>query len=233
MKCFVTAAIAIVLGSSSSPAATLHVDDFQAGTSTLGWQGGASPTYVANGGPSGAGDGSLQISTPAGGHLAAYNLGANWTGSLTAAGATAITVDMMSPQASAPLSMRAVLFGPGSTTNRWTTGSAQAVPNDGVWRSYTFSLSAAELVRASGSGTHAQLMTDTVRVMLRYDTGTPSATGPAVPSPGGTLYLDNIALVGVPEPGGARLALVLGLPAVWFGRRRRANAPRQRFSIPH
>jgi hypothetical protein len=183
--------------------AALHVDDFQSGT-ILGWAGGASPVLVNDGGPAGVGDKFLSISTPANGHLATFNDGTAWTGNLTSIGATQIKVDLMSPAASAPLPTRVVLFGPGSTAVRWTSTVAQTVPNDGVWRSYAFSLAEGDLTRVLGTATYPAMTADVVRVMLRFDPDTPSASGPLVPSPGGILNIDNVELAGAvvpPTPG--------------------------------
>lgn len=189
--------VAFILAASAfaapTAAATLHVDEFQTPPSTLGWVGGSSPTYVATGGPSGEGDGYLRISA-LNTNFAAYNESPEWIGSYESIDARYVTVDLMSPTTSAPLEMRLVLFGPGSTFDRWTSATAHAIPNDGVWRTYAFSMAAGDLTRVLGSGTHQQLMDSVVRVMLRHDPGTPSSTGTAVPSPGGVLNIDNVRL---------------------------------------
>lgn len=184
---------------SSADGAALHVDDFQTGATTLGWAGGSAPTRVGAGGPAGEGDAFLRVSTATGGHLATFNDGDAWTGDFSVIGAVAVTADLMSPVTSAPLQMRLVLFGPTSTGDRWTSTNSQLVANDGIWRSYSFSLAGADLTRVLGTGTYAQLQASTLRIMLRYDPGTPDATGPALPSPGGILNLDNIALTAPPD----------------------------------
>src|SRR5690606_10798213 len=130
-------------------AATLHVDEFQTPSSTLGWVGGSSPTYVATGGPSGEGDGFLRISA-LNANFATYNDSPDWIGSFESIGARYVIVDLMSPATSAPLEMRLVLFGPGSTFDRWTSVTAQAIPNDGVWRTYAFSMTADDMTRVFG-----------------------------------------------------------------------------------
>jgi hypothetical protein len=171
--------------------ATLHVDQFES-DNALGWTGGqdAPPTAQSSGGPTGAGDGYLRV-TSGGDNLATYNVGASWTGNLAAIGAAQIKVDMMSPSTSAALQMRIVLFGPTSPFERWTSVKPQAVLNDGVWRSYTFSLAQPDMVRVLGSDTYAQVMAGTSRVMLRHDPDPPSSAGTPV---NGILNLDNLQL---------------------------------------
>ncbi|MCC6492147.1 MAG: hypothetical protein IT424_03905 [Pirellulales bacterium] len=200
MKLFILGAALWGACGSWALAATLHVDDFQTGLATLGWAGGAAPTRIADGGPGGAGDAYLRISAGAGGHLATYNEAAAWVGDWGASGATAVTVDLMSPATSAPLAIRLVLFGPTSTFDRWTSVSAQSVPSDGVWRSYSFAIGPGDITRVIGGGTYEQLRASTLRVMLRHNPGSPSATGPPVASPGGMLNIDNITLAGSAEP---------------------------------
>jgi hypothetical protein len=188
------ACVAIIRLAAALPAATPHVDDFESGTTTLGWDGGASPTYISSGGPAGAGDAYLRTSAVTGGHLATFNMASQWTGNFTAISAAKVTVDMMAPASSAPLPIRLVLMSGTAGAIRWTSVSSQTVPNDGVWRPYTFSLAASDLALVFGSGTYSQLMTSVERTMLRYDPGSPDPTGPPVSAPGGVLNLDNIRL---------------------------------------
>jgi hypothetical protein len=184
-------------------AATLHTDDLQSGAS-VDWFGGASPTYVAAGGPAGAGDAFMQISTFPGGNLASYNFAARWTGDYTAIGAATISADLMAPPTSAPLPIRLVVMGPTSKYSRWDSVDFQTVPNDGVWRHYTFSLAESDLVQVENfvgpTATYANLMTGVERVMFRYDPDTPDASGTGVADPGGTLNLDNITLAAASTP---------------------------------
>jgi hypothetical protein len=198
-------AVLIPLACSVAHGATLHTDDFQTGTATLGWGGGASPTYLSTGGPAGAGDAFLQISTFPGGNLATYNLEPNWTGDFTSIGAATISADLMAPTTSAPLPIRLVLMGPTSKYIRWDSVNYQTVPNDGIWRHYTFSLAASDLVQVRNDvgpiGTYANLMADVDHVMFRYDPDAPSDTGTGVDDPnGGTLNLDNITLAAAATP---------------------------------
>ena len=176
--------------------AELHVDAFEDGT-TLGWSG-ASPMVISTGGPAGADDSFLQVvSHGAGGpgsRSAAFNQAPGWVGDFAATGATSIEFDMANFTTSAsPLDMRVVLFGPASTGNRFTSIESQTIPNDGVWRRYSFSLAESELMGVQGAATYDDLITNVVRVMFRHDAGGPSPVGTPIAA---TIGVDNIALVG-------------------------------------
>jgi hypothetical protein len=171
------------LVSTPAAAATLHTDTFNPPVvpgSTLGWEGGFPlPVHVATGGPAGAGDGFLKVvASESAAHLASYNLGVNWSGNYAAIGATRVTADLMNPVDSAPLDVRLVLF----TANgaRWTSTVPHAVPADGIWRNYTFSIAEASLTQAQGADTYAQMLASIDRAMLRHQSGVPVAVGTPV-----------------------------------------------------
>jgi hypothetical protein len=172
--------ISLFLVSRPAGAATLHTDTFDTPGSTLGWEGGFPlPVHIATGGPAGVGDGYMKvIASESSAHLASYNLGVNWTGSYSSIGATRVTADLMNPVDSAPLDVRLVLF----TTNgaRWTSNVAQAVPPDGIWRNYVFSIAEASLTQAQGSDTYAQMMASIDRAMFRHQSGAPISQGTPV-----------------------------------------------------
>lgn len=206
--------VALAAFCTTGHAATLHIDTFD--TTTQGWAGGSSPTRVSGGGPGGASDPFLRINS-VGNNLATFNLGSPWVGDLAAIAANQVNVDLMAPTTSAPLSIRLVLFGPTSTDDRWTSALAESIPNDGVWRSYTFALS--DLVKVQGVGAYAELMANTLRVMLRHDIEGPSTEGSPVI---GSLGIDNIELAAVPEPAGMAIVgalLAAGTP-LWRQRSR-------------
>jgi hypothetical protein len=188
LRCAMWLWVAVGACCGTAAAATLHVDEFETGT-TLGWTGGASPMHVASGGSTAAGPGFLMITS--GNNLATHNTTPPWTGNLAAIGADRILVDLMAPISSAPLAIRVVLFGPNSTNQRWTSSLAQTVPNDGVWRSYTFMLGPNDLVAPFPAGTYDDVVASTLRVMLRHDPGDPDYGGTFVT---GSLGIDNIEL---------------------------------------
>ena len=154
-------------------AAALHVDDFQSGTK-LGWSGGlfgdGLPTLEPTGGPAGDGDAFLNMSANAT-NLATYNRGASWTGDFDSIGATLVTADLMNTMGSEPLDVRVVLFGPHAKNDRWTSSTPAAVPPDGIWRNYSFSLAETDLTHVAGLSSFDELMKNMARVMFRHDLG--------------------------------------------------------------
>lgn len=175
------------------------LSDFEDAT-TQGWSGGASPTNMPTDGPVGSGDHWLQIGN--GGNLAVFNTG---LGGPADPSVTGFTVDMMRPDNDpVALEMRLVLFGP-DIGNRWTTVDEVIVPNDGVWRNYSFSMEEADLTQVSGSSTYASLIANVDRVMFRYDPDPASNDGTSV---SGTIGLDNIVGIAIPEPSSLLMTLV-------------------------
>jgi hypothetical protein len=183
---------AFACGNVKLRAATLHIDTFD--SSVQGWEGGASPAFVPTGG---AGDGGGFLRLTAGSNLATHNDNSSWIGNLAAIGADRINVDLMAPLDSDSLEIRVVLFGPSTTQDRWTSAVSQTVPNDGVWRNFTFPLGAGHLVAPQPAGTYEQVMASVLRVMLRHDPGTPSHGGEFV---NGKLGIDNLELAASPPP---------------------------------
>ncbi len=173
-----------------------QVDTFQSGT-TDGWGGGANPTNIPNGGPQGAGDAFLQIISNGiggpGSKPATYNgdVGSPWVGDYSGLGVRAITLEMMNSVSSDPLEMRLAMFGSGGAS-RWTSVTAEPVPNDGQWRRYRFFISETELTQVLGTITYADLIGNVSQILLRHDPDSPSAGGEVAVA---TLGFDNIRLV--------------------------------------
>lgn len=191
-----------------------QVDTFQDGT-LMNWAGGASPTNIANGGPAGAGDRYLRLtSTGTGGsgsRIATFNDN-QWSGNFLAAGVTRVEVDMANLGATT-LEMRIVLFRFNSPISRFTSANSIVLAPGSGWRHLVFQLDSASLVSVAGSATYAQTITDVGRMMFRHDPGGPSAQGSPI---AGQLGIDNVRAV--PEPASL---LVLALGAGWVARRRR------------
>jgi hypothetical protein len=126
-------------------------DDFQDGT-TQGWQTGAPnpnpPVVVADGGPEGAGDAYLLLtssgSTGAGGRLIVYNSD-QWAGNYTSTGVNMISMHMNN-FGSVELSMRIVLQGPGD--NFWSVNPVLVLSQSG-WVTVQFPVQAGDLTGGS------------------------------------------------------------------------------------
>jgi hypothetical protein len=187
-----------------------EVDTFQDGT-TEGWTGGASPTNIASGGPAGAGDKYLRLSANFS-NMASYNF-TQWSGNYTGAGVMDIGVDLMDQPGSDPASIRLVIFGP--TLSRWTSVNPVAVPADGVWRHFVFSLRPADMVNVfATSDTYAQTLASADRLMFRHDVDAPTAGGTPFT---GSIGIDNVTAI-VPEP--ASIALLAPVSLILARRRR-------------
>ena len=120
-----------------------------------------------------------------------FNNEEHWTGDYTAA--TSLDVDMMNPTPSRELEMRLVFFGPNTTSSRWTSDAALTVPNDGVWRTYSFPIDEEAIVPVRGSAEFPEIIGGVIRTMLRHDPGDPSSRGSPVTA---SLAIDNIILRG-------------------------------------
>jgi hypothetical protein len=199
-------------------ASILPPERFDSGD-TAGWTTGvdsARPVIRATGGPAGEGDRFLLLTASGangpGSRLAVFNDDPAWTGDLKGPGITGLALDMWNPPESSPLQMRLVLLGPDTTGNRWTSAEAVAVANDGVWRSYFFPVDEGSFSRVLGNASYADLAGDAVRILLRHDSGGPSAGGTTVQA---QLGIDNLAFV--PEPSVANLLVwaLLGPLALW------------------
>jgi len=198
--------VAVVLLSSPAFAAPFGVDDFQDGT-TMGWfvpdpGNPVPPVNVATGGPAGAGDAYLQLTSlggvGSGSRLSVLNE-SQWTGDYLAAGVEAIAMDVKNfGPADLVLRLLVVNFavaGP-PTDVAWTLASI-LVPAGGDWSRVTFALSAANLFAPFGSVAGALGDVNELRL---FNNPAPAFGGPTVGSPpvNAVLGIDNIQPV--PEP---------------------------------
>ncbi len=185
------------------------ISDFQDGT-LQGW-GGGTVSNVANSGPQGAGDNSLQLSNGgAGNRFAMRNNGVN---GIISSDVSAIASDIFRPTGQGIGEIRLVLFDTDGT--RWTSTTAANVVDDGLWNNYSFSIRESDLTVVQGAGSYASLTNNLARIMLRYDPGVPSPGGSSL---AGTMNFDNITAVPEPTTG---FVLALGMVALGAGRRRR------------
>lgn len=189
-------------------------DDFQDGT-VMEWGGGAHPTNIDTGGPSGIGDKYLQLTSVggilAGSRMASVNDSARWTGNYQAAGVKALRVYMKN-FGNTDLHMRAVLFqGDG---NRFTSAADNFLAAGQDWTLFTFQLGEDDLVRVLGNLSYNQMITNVGEIMFRHN-ATASAQGDPVVA---VMGWDDVQAV--PEP----CTLVAALGFVALARRRRGRS---------
>ena len=190
-----------------------QTDTFEDG-STSGWSSGAAnptpPVNIASGGPGGADDGYLLLTSSgnagAGGRLVAFS-GPQWAGDYGAAGITGIAMDLANFGAG-DLQLRLLIDGaPGVSA---LTSAAVAVPSGSGWLHVAFAIDPASLI-----GSPAATLAGVTRFRLYHGTSA-SYPGEMVAA---RLGVDNITAV--PEPATGAL-LAGGLAALLvFGRIRR------------
>jgi hypothetical protein len=190
-----------------------QVDTFSAGT-LQGWAGGSSPTNVATGGPAGADDRYLRI-TSTSGNLGTDNA-SQWAGNYLGVGVTSLRFEVQN-QGASPLALRITVFGPNLLTAFTSVNEVVLAPGSD-WVSAEFDLSESALVRTRGSATFTATLADVSRLLLRHDPDPLSSPGVQNPVTG-TLGIDNVTAV--PEPGTGVL-VITGLAALAASRRERS-----------
>ncbi len=191
-------------------------DDFEDDT-LMNWNGSflpaTLPMNISTGGPAGAGDNYLQITSSGGGgpgsKLATYNQD-QWIGDYTTAGVTSIDVDVRN-FSSSTVELRVLLFGGGG---EFASAIATPVVNDGFWHHLTLGVGAADLVPNEGADPLDVSLTlaDVSRLMLRHQIDVPGES----PSFVGQIGIDNVTAT--PEPTALAMLLIGGVAI--FRRRR-------------
>lgn len=217
--------LSIVAALAAPPALALSLgqsDSFQDGT-TQGWTSGAAnpvpPVHIATGGPAGAGDGFLLLQSIGGSgpgnRLVAINR-AQWAGDYTAAGITALTMDVFNfgPD---DLQLRLLFEGGGPPTTDAAWSSVPVfVPGGSGWQRVVLPVTAADLSAPPGHDV-AQALAGAHTLRL-YHSAASTFPGDAVVV---MLGVDNITAV--PEPASA-LLLAGGLATLAARRRRQRGA---------
>jgi hypothetical protein len=203
-----------------------QVNNFEDGT-TQGWlinllnmsppPAEALPVNVPTGGPAGAEDNYLRLTSVGGngpgGRLVALNLTPLWTGNYLTSGVNAISMDVNNV-GTTDLSLRLYLENPmmGPPTDEAITSAVFLAAGSG-WRPVTFLIDPANLIVLSGNATTLLSNVTSLRI---YNGPTASFPGPGVPA---QLGVDNIGATAVPEPA-SMLLLGIGLAGIGMTKRR-------------
>ena len=186
-----------------------QIDTFQDGLDN--WQSGVGGFAVApTGGPAGAGDQYRQLNSgasPLPPRMVAFN-DTQWLGNFTAAGVTAVAVDLLNSGTS--LSMRVAIreAAGSSTAPGYASTTPFILPPDGLWHHAVFNLNAAS---QTGFNSPQPLSVDLANVkdFRILDSAAPSGIGDMVTAQVG---VDNVTAV--PEPS-ALVLIVIAVPFVW------------------
>jgi hypothetical protein len=221
--------------SAHAPAASAlaigQTDDFEDGT-TQDWLAGllgaphpAPPTNVASGGPLGAGDNFLQVSSVGGqgpgSRLTVLNFGAQWAGDYAGTGISIIAMDLRN-LGSTDLNIRLYLENPmaGPPTDEAITSARMLVAGSG-WTRVEFAVDAASLIGLLGD---VNTLLSDVTVLRIFNSLDETFPGPPVLA---ILGVDNITAAAdhaVPEPP-TRSLLALAMLAWVALRVRRRHGP--------
>jgi hypothetical protein len=210
--------------SSAQPIMLGQKDDFQDGT-TQNWTNGPSfpdPVNVPTGGPTGAGDRYLRVTSGGLGlppRIVAFNV-TQWTGNYISAGVTKIEVDLLNLTQSS-LSMRwgmRVSSGPNFTPGYVST--AFTLPADNAWHHAVFLLDEANLIPINGPPSLSTFLTSVGEARILHSVA-PSLLGDLGNFQFG---MDNVLAAGaaVPEP---TTWVLLGFTACCLQSLRRRRAP--------
>jgi len=212
-----------------------QIDDFEDGT-LQDWRMGIASvttshmTNISDGGPDGVGDNYLEVTSDSslsfgGSRLTFFNQ-LQWTGDYTAAGITAIAMDLNNISSSEALNMRlAIDGGTGTNINRtggvFASAASISLDSESGWTRAVFSLLPGDLISVSSPGGHTtgndvQATLANVLELRLLNSATPDWNGLPVTA---TLGVDNIHAVPLPPA----LALFGSGLVVLLSRRRKQN----------
>ncbi|HSL49439.1 MAG TPA: hypothetical protein VK878_10220 [Candidatus Deferrimicrobiaceae bacterium] len=182
------------------------------------------PMNIADGGPGGAGDNFLLLTSRGGSgpgsRLAAINLGSQWAGDFIAAGISGILMDLNN-LGQTDLSLRLLFADPtvGPPANVAYSTTAVLLPGGSGWTSAFFPIAPADLAPLPGFGSVAGALHNATELRL-YHSLAPGFPGEPVAA---VLGVDNITAT--PEPTTAVL-LGSGLLALYSWKTWRGRKPR-------
>lgn len=162
-----------------------QTDTFDA-SDVMGWQQGMVDLVVghSDGGPQGAGDGYIEVTSIGGAgqnsRMSVFNMAGRWTGDWIGAGIGEVVVDLKNDSAAA-LGIRLKFE---SATGRAYSGS-QNVPADGQWATYTFDLGPSSITAV---GDPATILGTVTRFRIEHN---PNGNHPP-PAIAATLSIDNV-----------------------------------------
>lgn len=194
----------------------------------------APPANVSTGGPAGAGDAFLLLTSVGGSggtgpqpgsRMTAVNFMNQWAGDYLSSGITHIAMDVRSLGVST-LFLRLMFEDPSLTAPPANVAFSSApivLPAGGPWTRITFPLYGPDgLVPGSGTVSQALANTTALRIYHSEDPGFPNPMFPVDPVVG-QLGIDNITAVStVPEPGTGLLFGVGAMGILFYRRRKRA-----------
>lgn len=185
-----------------------QVDTFQDGT-TMFWGGGALPTNIPNGGPTGAGDMYLQVTgsgfAGSGGVPATFNE-TQWGGNYLAPAIKIVKLNINNFSGT-NLTMRLVMHGGLGT--QFTSTDGFALAGNSGWRTVYFPLRSDLMTRVAGADTYNTVYSLCTRLMFRHDSGAASGGGTPVAA---SVGFDNITALNGIAIAPDSLTLVSGIP---------------------
>jgi hypothetical protein len=179
--------------------------------------GGVNGTLVTTGGPNGAGDSYLQVSSgtfDSEPRLVTFNE-AQWTGNYIAAGVNAISMSLKNFGASTlPIRITIRDAAGGQTVGGYSSKNPFMLPADGQWHTAQFLLDAADMTPVGFSGL-PPLATELTAVQdfRLVSAGQPSIIGDAINA---RIGVDDIRAGSVPEPTAYSLLIIGGAVLIAF-----------------
>lgn len=200
----------LLAGAVSAGVGAGEIDDFEDGT-TENWShpNGSGVVNVADGGPGGAGDNYLEVTSTGtsgpGSRLVVVN-NAQWTGDYTLLG-PAVEISMMlknfgPPPGVGPTPALHIRIGVERPTpevlgdgGQWVSTNAVVVPDDGQWHAASFLLDVSEMTQVAGTGTLSAVLAEVTQMRILSAVAGPTWVGDQI---AGQLGVDAISITQVP-----------------------------------